>query len=364
MPRLVIILLLSTIVGCQKGNQGAKGLLYVVNSGPNGNDASILRFRGATEVGGDTAPDATITGASTTLVCPYFGHLDTTNDRLYIADPCSSAVNVFDNASTITGNAAPDRRITGALTQFAPAGATSMMAVTVDASKDILYVSTSEITGAIAKVAVFDDAATVNGNVAPDRVITTPATAGSMLKFNHGIYLDAKNDRIFVASSGDGSILIWDDASTKDGSTAPTRWVSGSNTFLTAATFPVGVRLDANRNLMVSCRTADAVPTAGGILIFSVLNLLGTGNLNLTPSRTPITGNVSTLVGPYMMEYKSNSPQLFVANAFGGGVAVFEDFNSVDDDVAPARTVSGTQTGLSTTPGARTATGIMLDMTR
>lgn len=348
---------------CQKNSGSASGILYVINSGPNGNDGAVLRFSAATAVDGNTIPDGYIAGPTSTLICPHYAFLDTSANRLFVADPCSSAVNVFDNVSTLNGDVAPSRRITGNLTTFAAAGVTSMMSVAVDTSRDILYVSTSNQALTVAEVAVFDNASTLNGNVAPDRVITTPAVAGSMLSYNHGIIVDSSSDKIYVASPGDSSVLVFNNASTVSGSNAPYQSVSGSNTGLTGA-FPVGVKLDGNGNLLVSCRTPVATPTSGGVIIYSFLNMMVAGGLNISPGRLPITGTNTTFAGPYMMDYNPAVPELYVANAYGESVLVFSGFDSTVADMTPIRALSGADTGFDAASGARTVTGVIIDTTR
>lgn len=352
-----------TPVGCQKSSENVSGTLYVINSGPNGNDGAILRYSRASAVNGNTAPDATISGVTSTLLCPYFAALDVGANRLYVADPCSAAVNIFDNVSSLNGNIAPSRRITGVLTNFAAASATAMMAVAIDTSRDILYVSTSNQALTVAQIVVFDNASTRNGDVAPDRIITTPPTAGSMLSYNHGIIVDSSTNKIYVASSGDSSVLVFEDASTLTGSSAPDQSVSGSNTGLSGA-FPVGVKLDGNGNLMVSCRTTAVTPNNGGVTIFSFLNMMVPGNLNISPGRAPITGSNTTFAGPYMIDYDRSVPELYVANAYGESILVFSDFDSSVGDMTPSRALTGSSTGFDAAAGARTVTGVIVDSTR
>lgn len=351
---------------CSDDKTSYSGTLYVLNSGPNNNDGALLRYANAASVDGDTAPTATVSGATTTLLCPYFGYLDTNADRIYIADPCSAAINVYDNASSQTGNVAPNRRLTGALTTFPAAGTSAMLAVTVDTTRDILYVSASNSGLTTATVLVFDHASTVNGNVAPDRAITTPPTAGQMLSYNHGLHIDTTNDRLWVASSADSSLVSFDSASTATGSTAPTRTIGGSSTGLSGA-FPTDVKLDNNGNVLVSCRTPTATPTSGAVVIYSAYNLSSTGLLNIAPGRVPFTGSKTTLAGPYMLAWRRDMPQFYVANAFGNSVLVFDHFDPLVGDTNPNRSLKGASTGLTPPGGAtttRTATGVMIDFTR
>ena len=348
------------------------GQMYVINAGPQNNDGAILRFASPATITGNVAPRATISGAASTLLCPHFGFLDVPNNRLYVGDPCAAAVDVFDAVSTLNGAVAPTRRIAGSATTFAPRapfnGNPSMMAVAVDTTRDILYVSTSNQSGSVAEIAVFAGASTVLGNVAPTRVITTPTNPGRMLNFNHGVLSDAANDRLYVASLRDSSVLVFDGASTAGGSMPPVRWVSGTSTGL-AGNDPIFMQLDASGDLIVDCRSAALTPTTGLIEVFAASHFLSavSGNVNVGPVRTAITGSMTTLAGPHMIAYEADSDELYVANAFGGDVLAFSSFASAAGNVAPTRVLGGSNTGLSIPQGApspRTATGIFLDPTR
>ena len=291
---------------------------------------------------------------------------------MYVADPCASAVDVFDAVSTLSGAPPPARRITGGATTFAAGapfnGNVAMMAVAVDVGRDLLYVSTSDQSRSVAEVAVFASASTASGNVAPARVITTPPVPGRMLSFNHGVLADAANDRLYVASLRDSSVLVFDGASALGGTVSPTRWLSGASTGL-AGTAPIFVEIDKSGDVVVDCRTSSPTPTSGIVMVFDASHFVTsvTGNVDVAPARAAITGAATTLAGPHMTAYRADTDELYVANAFGGDVLVFAGLATATGDVAPARTLAGASTGLAIPSGAvtpRTATGVMLDLTR
>jgi len=366
----------STAVAGAGGSAGAggagspSGQLYVINAGSN-RDNAILRFAGPATVNGDVAPAAKISGPASTLRCAHFGYLNVPRDRMYVADPCPPAgVDVFDNISTLNGAVAPSRRISGSNTTLAVGtlvGNDTMMTVALDAVRDILYVSTAKQDNSVAEVAVFANASTATGNIAPTHIITTPPIPGRMFNFNHGIMADSANDRLYVASIADSSILVFDSASTADGQTSPTRWLSGSNTGL-AGQSPLFVKFDSAGNLIVTCRTPRIPPSAGAIAVFAAANFVSgvTGNINVAPMRT-IAGTATTLLGPHMTDYAAETDELFVGNAWTGDVVVFSAFGTATGNVAPSRILAGPATGLDIVAGAavpRTATGVMLDLTR
>ncbi len=346
------------------------GQLYVINAGSN-HDNAILRFASPGTVDGNVAPAARITGPASTLRCAHFGYLDVGHDRMYVADPCPPAgVDVFDNISTLNGAVAPSRRISGSNTTFAIGelvGNDTMLTVALDSARDLLYVSSAKQDGSVAEVAVFANAQTATGNIAPTHVITTPAVPGRALNFNHGVTIDSDNDRLYVASIADNSILVFDSASTVDGETIPTRWLSGSATGL-GAQAPLFTKLDPEGNLIVNCRTQGIPPSAGAIKVFAAANFRPsvTGNINAAPLRA-IVGAATTLLGPHMSDYCADTDELFVGNAWTGDVLVFSAFSIATGNLAPSRTLTGPATGLDIAAGSnvpRTATGVMLDLTR
>src|SRR5689334_20289269 len=105
---------------------GTGGQLYVAS----GN--SIFRFGNAEAANGDTAPAATI--SSTRLQNPQRMLVDTRNDRLFVAN--SGSILIYDNASTKTGTAPPDRVISGSNT-----GLSNPTDLALDTGSDQLYVA-------------------------------------------------------------------------------------------------------------------------------------------------------------------------------------------------------------------------------
>jgi len=346
------------------------GQLYVINAGAN-HDNAILRFAAPDTLSGDVAPVAKISGSASTLRCAHFGFLDVAHDRMYVADPCPPAgVAVFDGISTLNGAVPPARRISGNSTTIAVGtleNNDTMMTVAVDTLRDLLYVSSAKQDNSVAEVAVFANASTASGDIAPAHIITTPPVPRRMLNFNHGVTVDIEHDRLFVASIGDGSVLVFDSASTADGSLTPSRWLSGSKTGLGGQS-PLFTRLDAAGNLIVVCRMPGLPPSGGAIRIFAATNFEATvtGDINVAPMRT-VTGSATTLLGPHMVDYRADTDELFVGNAWTGNVAIFATFSTIDGDRAPDRILAGPATGLDIPAGAnvpRTATGVMLDLTR
>jgi len=195
-----------------------RDLLYLAVSG------GVFVYANASTIDGDVAPVRTITGVAT----GFSGNrdmrlfVDAAHDRLYVLDSDNAALMVYDAASTVDGNAAPDRVLTGGNTLFNfPWG------IDVDVGRDILYVADESND----EVYVFDNASTVDGDLAPDRVLSGAATT---LSGPADIEVDPATDRLYVTNSNPAAVLIWDGASTVDGEVAPNRSITGVATDLDA----------------------------------------------------------------------------------------------------------------------------------
>jgi hypothetical protein len=201
-------------------NIGSLALDPALNHLYVGNGTSILVFHNASTANGDIFPDRSfgIGGNTGSLF------LDKVNDRLYVGDDVNG-VKVFNGASTANGAPSPARTITGDFgTTFVIHG------VAVDTTaKNILYVSNTNNTTSSDQISVFDNAGTVAGSVAPNRTIT-PNPVSNV----GGIFLDAANDRLYVAGgAGTTTVMVFNGASTANGSTAPAKTLLG---------FPSGIR--------------------------------------------------------------------------------------------------------------------------
>src|SRR5262249_36817472 len=133
-----------------------EGKLYVSNLGAN----SILRFDQALTASGNIVPGATISGGSTRLSGPAYINLDAGNDRLYVANTNTADpyILIFDNISTKSGDAAPDRVISGASTTLA-----APTDVALDKGRDLLYVADGN------NIHVFASASSATGDTPPAR---------------------------------------------------------------------------------------------------------------------------------------------------------------------------------------------------
>jgi len=209
------------------GNHVAEGDndLYLVDSG---NDA-IWIFSPATSVDGNVAPGRRLQGDSVPIAGPIAIAVDTDRDVLYVVEPSQSKILVWDNAATIDGDVAPDRTITGV---------TVSRDIAIDQTNDRLYVCANWGD----EIWVLNNASTQDGAVVVNRNISGATT---QLDNAYGIELDRSRDRLYVANRNTSAILVFDNVATIDGNTAPVNVISGAATGINA---PMDVALDRQRD--------------------------------------------------------------------------------------------------------------------
>jgi Bacterial Ig-like domain len=150
----------------------------------------------------------------------------------------------------------------------------------------------------------------------------------------YAFWYDSASDQLYVANYGTSSIIVFDNASTANGNIAPARNISGGSTALNE---PDGLWYDAATDQLY-------VANYGGASIL-VFNNASTADGNIAPSRT-ISGSNTTLDGASGLWYDSGSDQLYVANYSGAGILVFSNASTADGNIAPSRTISGGNTTL------------------
>lgn len=335
---LSFALLLLAFSGCVSPRRGTTnsggsgtGQLYVINQSRN----ELLRFSGATAVNGNASPAAAISGSSTQLSTPRYVFLDVANNRLYVVNSGASNVLVFESANTLNGNIAPNRVI----------GSTSLATpvdVAVDtSSRNLLYVVDTLV------VAVFANASSADGNTSALRLLQPGFTPGAIL-------LDGTNDRLFLADTTGNAIDVYDNISTLSGSITASRTLTGSNTQLSQ---PDGLRVDGAGRLIVSNASTASI---------TIYTNAATLNGNISPAGV-IAGSNTRLTSPAQLalDPTTNSGELYVADRSGGNIPVFSNISTVSGTInrSPNRNISGPSTGLSNS-GSPTAIGIALDTTR
>src|SRR5215470_5406185 len=185
-----------------------------------------------------------------------------------------------------------------------------------------LYISTPS------SILHFNNAETATGNVAP---VSTITGASTQLSSPQHLFLDAPNDRLYVANQGGHSILVFDGVSALTGTVnqTPTRVISGAATNLAA---PIDVALDPTNNLLY---VADGT----SILVFAGATTV-TGN---TPPVRSINSGVS--IGGLFLDAPNN--QLYFSDP-GDNIVNRLDGASTQDVVSVVGgAIAGANTGLS-----------------
>lgn len=345
MRRMIAILtFIFLLAGCQisprrgvtsgggGGGGGTGGQLYVSTAN------SILHFNNAESSNGNIAPVSTISGAATQLASPQHLFLDTANDRLYVANHGGGSVLVFDGVSTQSGNVSPTptRAISGpATTLVAP------IDIALDSTNNLLYVADGT------SILVFAAAATVNGNTPPVRNINMGVSIG-------GLFLDATNNQLYVSDPGDNAVDRLDSASSQDVVGVVGGAIAGADTGLSQ---PRGLALDSSGRLLVSNSATPAsitvYPNAGvatGDVIPSV-TIAGSGSANNTLLRAP---------GQIALNRNLGTGELYVLDPLAASVLIFTNAPTTGGNIAPARNITGSNTGIT----ASAVNGLAIDPTR
>jgi hypothetical protein len=208
----------------------------------------VLRFENADLIDTTTlapaAPDgltniqSTQDGAGNTLNFVHSIFLDEANGDLYggslftppvdftptdcIPPPPSilcGSIGIWANASALDGEPVLSRHLYGPNT-----GLSQPHGLYVDGSRDMLYVANT-FGG---DIRVWNDASTLNGDVAPSRTVTS-----TMMGLPVHLWLDELTDRLWAAvmqSTSGSAILYWANASTLTGAVEPTARIIGPST--------------------------------------------------------------------------------------------------------------------------------------
>ncbi len=315
----------TTVTGGVSGTGGstAQGLLHVADSG-----GQLYRFENVSTVDGNTASTTPVQGALTRLVSPRFITIDSTNDRLFVADPGANAILIFDAASTLEANAPPARVLSGAATELN--GPTQVI---FDSVNDELFVCNSGASNILS----FTSASTLDGEVAPDRRL---GGGNSGLANPRGLFYDSGNNRMVVANGT--SILFFDNFRGQNGDPFPVRTLSGSNTRLTNAVYPL---LDSSDNLYVS--------DPGAVAIFR-FESASTTEGNVVPTAA-VEGGTTRISAPAQMVL-DGAGGLYLAD--GTSILHFTEIASANGAPTPGRDITGSNTNLNG------AGGLALDNSR
>jgi len=262
------------IIVTQNGSLLAPDFTGPAGAGPG----SLTRYSNALSATANTPFDGQLSGGATQLNGPASLTVNAAQDLVFVANFNSNVISVYNNASTVNGNTAPIRTI---FTTVSTPPITSPTGINFGVGSDDLYIANSAPAGG--SVFVYSNASSRNGDLAPDRVITSAAFTGIFDVFVDG------NDNLFVVNNlaGVGSIIIFKNASTLNGPLPVTPdftlTVPGAGSVLTA----IVVGSDGKGYIV------DNV-AAGRVLIY---NNVATRNGTIAPDRT-ITGSNTKLTSP------------------------------------------------------------------
>jgi hypothetical protein len=201
-----------------------RDVIYALNT-----NSTIVVLGPASTISGNVAPLRSLTTSATVSGIA----LDSGNDRLFLSDSAGNAILIFDNASTLSGTLTPSRTISGAATLLNSPGVLSL-----DNSGRLIVASTQNP----AHIAVFANAATANGNIAPLTTSTLTNIAAQITVFSNGdLY------------TGDGTAIVaYANIAGATGTLTPVRTISGANTglnppFPSALSGVLGIAVDPTR---------------------------------------------------------------------------------------------------------------------
>ena len=292
------------------------GMLFVSVENNNTGNEAVAIFELASALSGNSTPDRYLEGAQTGFqelrVCA--NHVVSQTDDLYLGDVAADAIWIFSPATSVDGNTAPARTLQGANVPL-----DDLWGIAVDTTRDILYVGDLDTS----EIYVWDNAATINGNVTPDRTIEMGTGC-------RDIAVDQTNDRLYVCAASGDEIWILNNASTQDGTVVIGRNINGATTQLAG---PRGIELDLSRDrLYVANRNTNA------ILAF---NNVATIDGNTAPVNV-ISGAATGLDAPIDITLDRERNHIYQVNdtARDDAVRVWHNASGADGNLPPNRIIT------------------------
>ena len=314
---------IATIVGASTQLNGpnsvawdSTGNLYVVNF-----DAQSVTMYASGWTSGDTAPTKTLIGGTTGLSQPSSVAFDS-SDNMYVTNFGANSVTVYASGWA-DGDTAPTKTLIGGSTGlFSPTG------ITLDDSNNMYVASYNNNS-----VFVYSSG-WASGDTAPARTLAGGSTG---LSGPQGIALDSAAN-VYVTNNNT-SVAMY--ASSWTGDTAPAKTLSGGSTGLAN---PYGVAVDSDDNLYVTNNSGDSV----------TMYPVGWASGNTAPTKTLI-GAATLLDGPTGIAFGSDGA-MYVTNYEGDSVTVYStsdqtiSFTDPPDTPLSGSPVTLTATATSTLP--------------
>lgn len=204
-----------------------RDILYVAT------EYALLAYDDASTAPDGKEPDRVLAGPTVELLVLDYDtrvNLDVANDRLFVSNN-NGQVGVYDNASAVDGDVAPERLVE------LDAAFSYIWGAAYDARRDELYLADQSEEG----VFVIATVSSIDGMVAPARHIAGAAT--QLVGPSQASY-DLANDRLVVIDADADDIKVFDAASTLDGDVAPSRVIGGASLPID---YPYGGYLDPSQ---------------------------------------------------------------------------------------------------------------------
>jgi hypothetical protein len=284
-------------------------------------DDGVHAYTDVGSVGGDRAPNRSFTLSGITEYV-YDMTMNGAADVAFlsISDTVGDLVVRVADVSTRTG-------VVADYVAFDALGRPWPSSLAYDADADELYVW---FEGALH---VYADATTAAAGAAPARVVSGAGLGAFGTDFDNRIVLDTAGDRLFV-SRPDGEVAVFDDASTLDGDQAPDR-IATISTPNPRGWYVWGLAYDAGRDLLyvASQNTRQAI---------FVIAEASTAD-GAVPAVRTIGGSVHPVYEPSMIEFDDARDRLLVVRTEPGyeGFSMFLEASTVDGDVPADLVVTG-----------------------
>ncbi len=194
----------STVIQPRDAALDSRGALYLISGAKGG---SIAIYNNPLTATGSRLPDRVVSGDATLIANNPSGiAIDRENELLYLSNPVGELL-VFDIASPelFNGDIAPVRTFRVDLPLFS--------AEQIRFANGSLYVVDAR--GGTSDILAFDNPAALQGDVTPDRVISTAGFDNTI-----GIDIDAQ-DRLWVGVRDLGQVLLFTAAKSLDGAATP-----------------------------------------------------------------------------------------------------------------------------------------------
>jgi hypothetical protein len=283
--------------------------------------AGVLSFLNPKTVNGNQAPSTNISGAQTALVNPA-DMVVTASGLLLAANFGAASITVYPGAATANGNVVPSRNVQGANT-----GLSGPVTMAISAANDLAFVANTAVNFDINVFAGASTAAFL-GNLPPTRTIKS-ASLSSPRGINFGA-----SDTLYVANGGTNNVVVFNNASTRNGTITPDRTITNAaflgvfDCFVDAADtlYVVNGAAGANKIHVIN----NASTKNGAVAIDATLTVTGAVNLTSIAVDKTQTG--------YIVDN---------AAAGGGAIYAYDAINTKNGAFAPDRSITGAATQLS-----------------